>query len=192
MGGDILITLQTEHLDFSERLAKARTTESVQNNRGGRNGSPIGGRAGVKYDIIGARGECASYLWASPVRWNVRMPVGKVADLDSFIDVKTRPNHWQDLVIQETDPDHWAYLLVCACRHPIYQIRGWCWGHEGKQPRFYFDPPGGWAAFFIKADDTIIKHPALLLDELRWRQQLRKQTEDEHARENRAEGTDAA
>lgn len=101
---------------------------------------------------------------------------GGCPDLDDFIDVKGRPEHWHDLIVQPDDPDDWAYLLVRAHEHPKYHIVGWCWGREGKTVRIT-DPRGlggglPGPAHFVQETAPFMKSPGELFEEQRRRRRL--------------------
>lgn len=163
--------LAEDHLRFSDRLAARRQQAATTRNRPPHNGAPTDPDRALAYHRLGARTECAGYLYLKPVHWNTYVEhVHGVADLEDWIDVKGCLRSHHSLIVQRDDPEDWAYLLVCASRHPIYEAVGWCWGREAKVEIFRSDPVGGRAAFFVPRDAPIIKPPHLLYDELRRRQ----------------------
>ncbi len=134
--------------------------------------------------IAGLPGEVAGKLYLNPVIWNAFRSYGSIhnlADLEDWIDVKTRTKSWHDLIVQEDDPPGWAYLLVYSNRHPVYQIVGWCWGWEAQQKKFWDDPAGGRAAYFVKRAETIMKPPEELFAIVRQRQTMTKASNQLHA-----------
>jgi len=106
-------------------------------------------------NVKGARGECAAYLWFSPIVWHTYRDDGltDLPDLGDFIDVKTVVHRTPLLIVQPTAPDDWVYLLVNGEKHPHYTLEGWLWGREAKTRKYMWDPLGGRAAFFVPARD---------------------------------------
>jgi hypothetical protein len=129
------IRLEPQHIDFSDALGIKRNDYAIANNkaRHGVTGTP----AQTEWmNIVGARAECAGYLWLRPVLWNrwtdesIKMP-----DLDCFIDVKGRDRPGDDIFVHEDDPPDWAFLLISARKHPLYTVIGWRWASEVQKPR---------------------------------------------------------
>lgn len=126
-------------------------------------------------DILGTRCECAGWLYFWPkCHWHAWLEdVRGKPDLDDFIDVKGRPESWNDLIVQTDDPKDWAYLYVGAWDHPKYHIVGWCWGWEAKtvkitDPRGDKGGPPG-PAHFVPKNAPFMKSPGLLFLEQRRR-----------------------
>ena len=151
----ITIILTEQHLAYCEKLALARYQSAVRNARHGTNGAPDSGPVAEKIHRQGVFGECAAYLWLSPIKWHTYQEHGltNLPDLADFIDVKTVGNSRHRLIVQKECPDAWAYLLVNAENHPRYAIEGWLWGYEAKVPKYLTDPVGGREAYFVPTRD---------------------------------------
>jgi len=151
----ITVTLEREHLEYCDEIARKRQESADRHDRRGGNGAITRGGAALDMNVKGARGECAAYLWFSPIRWHTYRDdsLADLPDLGDFIDVKTVIHPRPLLIVQPTAPDHWAYLLVNGRRHPDYVLEGWLWGHEVKTPKYLWDPLGGRAAYFVPAAD---------------------------------------
>jgi hypothetical protein len=130
-------------------------------------------------DILGARGELVLKRWidersgVAPIPWNdlVDGANSRTPDLAEDIDVKTRSLPWHDLLVQDHQPEHFAYVLVFPTAHPTFCIRGWCWGYEAKQTRFWGDKARtGRPAFFVPQDSGVLRDPDELLELWRQRQ----------------------
>jgi hypothetical protein len=164
-------TLTAQHIEYCDALACRRRAAAIARNRPPGNGAPVERLAALQFDILGTRTECVGYLYLKPIKWHTFCDeIHNLPDLDDFIDVKGRSKDWYGLPIQKDDPESWAYLLITAERHPVYQIVGWCWGHEGKQSRFWPGPKLDRPAFFVPQDDLIIKPADELFDIVRRKQ----------------------
>jgi hypothetical protein len=56
-------------------------------------------------------------------------------------EVRTRPQHWMDLLVRHKDADHKATVCVTGF-FGDYRIWGWMWSHEAKQSQWLKDPTG--------------------------------------------------
>lgn len=154
----VTIRLENLHIDFADKLAVRRQDAADRRRRPAKNGAPTSRPRALAMHVLGTRTEAAGKLYLNPIAWNAFVEdVRDVPDLGDFIDVKGRSKSWHNLIVQEDDPANWAYLLVDASKHPIYSVIGWCWGHEAKQKKFWNDPAGGRAAYFV--DDRRILRP---------------------------------
>lgn len=104
-------------------------------------------------NIEGACGECAfakgrGLYWAAHTNTYTRFP--DVGD----VEVRTRTQHWHDLIIRKHDRPDRKYVLVTgqAYPKPIYRLRGWIWGYEAMQPEYLANHGGKGEAFFVPAD----------------------------------------
>lgn len=158
----VIVTLEAKHIAYADEVARKRHENAKRYAIKGGNGGPEAttGGAALAIDLLGARGECAGYLWLSPIKWHVACRGYEfldLPDLGDFIDAKTVGNSRHRLIVKQNEPDGWAYLLVNGERHPEYAIEGWLWGHEAKQPEYLRDPVGGRAAFFVPV--SALRHP---------------------------------
>jgi hypothetical protein len=61
---------------------------------------------------------------------------------------------------------------------PKYELCGWLWGHEAKQPQFEKVGPNGWPAFFVPHDRGILRPVETLIDVLIRRPLVTGRSED--------------
>lgn len=172
MSDSVWITLEREHIEFADDLARRWLESATSKNRPPTNGAPTDRKKAHKLDIIGARCEAAAKLYLNPVKWNICENIGgKIPDFEDWIDVKGRSKCTYDLCVQIKGNPWWAYLLVYGDKHPLYEIVGWCWGFEAQWTRIT-DPAGGRPGHFVKRDAPVMKPPKTLFNELRDRQRL--------------------
>ncbi len=62
----------------------------------------------------------------------------------------THPNGC--LLLHKDDADHDQFWLVTG-RGSGYWVRGWMMGHQGKQEKYWDDPKGGRACYFVPQED---------------------------------------
>ena len=168
------IRLEKLHIDFADDLAARRRGAALEIERGAREGHEIE-RPEFDLEVLGARCEAAGKLFLNPVKWHAfSRTVRDLPDLDDFIDVKGAPQAHHSLLVQEGQPDNFAYLLILGHAHPDYEIVGWAWGWECKKDRELSDPVGGMPAYFVGQDESILKPPDELREILRERQQPEK------------------
>ena len=169
----VWITLNPEHIAFSDEKGEARFDNAEVFDFAPHNNAPTDPVTSLWFNVMGVRGECAGYLYLKPVKWNAYKPgraALRLADLEDWIDAKTRHKAWHDLIVQKNDRPDWAYLHVLAHDHPRYCLVGWCYGREAKHDRFLKDPAGGREAYFVPQDSPILRPVADLLTEVRRRQ----------------------
>lgn len=160
----VRVSLSQVHIDYSDDIARKRHENAKANNIKGGNGGPEAkdGDAALEIDILGARGECAAYLWLKPIEWH-RYHKGAdftgLPDLGALVDVKTVDRAGKCLLLQPNAHADWIYLLVNAARHPEYEICGWMWGSEAKRDRF-LRTVGGRTGYFVPASE--LRSPASL------------------------------
>jgi hypothetical protein len=160
----MIIDLAPEHIEFATDLGKRRFDCAMREGRTSTNHGPNT----VEMHINGAIAECVVYLRLKPIKWHVSAVYrGKVADLEDFIDAKAVQTAHHCLIVQHSDPAHWAYVLVDGSMHPRHEIVGWLWGHEA-QVHPITDPHGGRPAHFIPRDK--LHEPRTLIPILRKRQ----------------------
>lgn len=166
-----IIVLEQKHLNFCQMLGTARQNNALKLGCAQVNNVPFNAD-GLHMHIAGAQGECACYLYLRPVRWN-KFPgtFAHSADFEDWIDVKSRAQSHHRLIVQRTSIPQWAYVLACLADLPRVKLIGWCWGLEAMHMRNWSDPVNGRPAYFVSADDPVIKPMYALRDLLRQRQQ---------------------
>ena len=107
----VWIKLEQQHIDYADdKVAKPRREAAKRLHRTPRNGASGEDVAAMAQDLLGARCECAGYLWLKPItggrpgghpegKWHTFRddPTKFVPDLGTFIDIKGRPKRDQDL-----------------------------------------------------------------------------------------------
>jgi len=105
-------------------------------------------KQGWQYHIEGALGECVvakhcELYWFSGIKGG--------ADVGEY-QVRTTANHNNRLIIHPDDSDDARFYLVTGL-NGAYRVQGWILGRDGKQEKYWSDPVGGRAAFFVPAGD---------------------------------------
>lgn len=93
----------------------------------------------------GCCGEMAFAKWIG-MFWSIGVVGG--GDVGSF-EVRTRSEHWHDLIIQDDDKPQAIFVLVTWEKFGEYHLRGWILGADGMDPAYRLDPAGGREAFFV-------------------------------------------
>ncbi len=167
------VVLDEAQIAEADQIAHMRRKNASGNNWRPGNNATREAKAALAMDIMGARAEAAGAVYCAPVEWHKESLRHDDPDLDTFIDAKGISQRGHSLILQPNKRDDWAYLLVDGSRHPRYEMIGWVWGHEGKQPKYWRDPVGQRGGYFIPADDPVLRPPEELLVELRKRQAAR-------------------
>jgi hypothetical protein len=174
-----LIKLEPIHIERADHFARRRQAAAIERNRQPHNGAPVEPIAAMSIQVLGVRCEIAGKLYLNPVTWNAfSARIHNLPDLEDWIDVKGRSKRRHDLMVQIGAPPNWAYLLVRAHNHPVYEISNWCWGYEARTVPIS-DPSGesgkrSGPAHFIPANHPVMKPPEELFAEVRRRQALDK------------------
>lgn len=171
----VWITLEQLHLDTCLKFANKRQTNADLFDLPPHNGAPNDPVSALAMHEAGIYGECAGKLYLNPVKWNAyRAGTNfREADLEDWIDIKTRSKDWHSLIVQADDPPEWAYVLACGHAHPRYCLIGWCYGKEVQKKEYWADPAGGRPAYFVKQTDPVLRPMQELYDEVRLRQARR-------------------
>lgn len=164
----ITIELTDEMIDYADNVACGRRWQAWKKSRKNHNGLTGTFDRMLAIDRLGARCELAGKRFLNPIRWNaISETIRRLPDLGDFVDVKGRAKGWHNLIVQKDDEDEFAFLLVSAERHPLYDITGWVWGKEAKRQEFWKEPVPGRPAYFIPAEK--LYDPADLLSIVRVR-----------------------
>ena len=159
------ILLSPEDIALADAVAHKRQAAAEAKGRISGNGGATRGSVALRNHIFGARCELAGKKYLDPIKWNDFSEIvnNDLPDLGDFIDVKGITQRHHRLVVQKKDRNDWAYLLVSSQHHPWYLGFGWLWGHEAKDERFWDDPVGGRAAFFVNTKLKPLRPPSELL-----------------------------
>ena len=137
------IHLTEEEIKHAISVGCARQMSSIKKNLKNANGFE-GDEWGV--NIEGAMGELATAK-ALNMNWDATVDTFKANDLEG-IQVRTRSNHYWDLIIRPNDDDEAIWVLVTG-KNGKYVVRGWCYGHEGKKKQWLKDYANRPPAYFI-------------------------------------------
>lgn len=165
------ILLEELHILYADDVAVNRMNFAKDNYYKPKNGGEWSGEITLWKDRLGARCEAAGKLYFNPVSWNLY--IHHLPDFDNFIDVKGVQHKHHCMIVQKDDPPHWAYVLVDASEHPIYDVVGWCWGWEAKQTGLTDPSRENRPAHFISRENQIMKPPHTLWELLRGLQKAR-------------------
>jgi hypothetical protein len=99
---------------------------------------------------LGTLGEMAvaEYLGMSDRVFSSAEPVWGSSDLPHDVEVKTRSRHWHDLIVQKGERPDKIVVLVTIEGGDI-RLQGWCKAGDVMEERYWSDPAGGRAAYFI-------------------------------------------
>jgi hypothetical protein len=134
----MIVTLTAEMIEYADYVAALRKGTAFFKGWAHRNG--LAGTFDELFALerMGTRCEVAGKVCLNPIRWNAFAERTKgLADLGDFIDVKGCARESDRLVVQRDAREDFAFLQVCAARHPDYIIGKWVWGREAKQERFW-------------------------------------------------------
>jgi hypothetical protein len=147
---DVVIEFTDEEKEAITDEAKRRHIYDTSRGMRGRNRAPASGEEAYWYNLLGCAGEMAvaKYLDLKPHLFQDKGPLRGSCDLPGGIDVKTRSQHWHDLIVQLDDEPDKIFWLVTIENKEV-RIRGWIGGHEAMREEFIKDPVGGRAAYFV-------------------------------------------
>jgi hypothetical protein len=95
--------------------------------------------------IEGAAGELAFAKWVGHY-WSGSVNTFKVPDVGS-VHVRTSVAN-RDLIVRPKDDDSGVYVLVRG-QIPEFEIIGWVYGHEAKQPLWLKNPNNGTPCYIV-------------------------------------------
>jgi hypothetical protein len=81
---------------------------------------------------------------------------GKAGDVDvgKRIEVRWSPEHSHRLIVQKSDKEESFYVFVTGSLGK-YRVHGYINGANAKKAKYWSDPVGGRAAYFIPKEDLI-------------------------------------
>jgi len=150
------ITLSSNSIFIACTTGIWRWLNSTKNGKRPKYGAPVGFQ-GLAIAILGAIGECAVAKWANKY-WD-----GDIGNYDADdvqgLQVRTVDSNSKRLIIHEEDKDEQPYILVYV-DPPNVMIKGWKFGNEGKNSKYWKDPSGKnrFAYFVDDADLVDMKH----------------------------------
>jgi hypothetical protein len=149
----IEIKLSNEEKTIAKLEAKRRQSDNESKNIKGRNGGEQYGAKALKMHLYGSFGEMAvaSYLNLKEYLYLEKIAVRGSCDLPYDIDVKTRSEHWHDLIIQLDDDPKKIFVLVTINKNCF--IHGWIKGEDIMNKKYIKDPAKGRKAYFIPSEE---------------------------------------
>jgi hypothetical protein len=128
----IQINLTTEQLGRAEREAHRRQAVNEARGLRGRNRAAATGSKALEMHLLGCIGEIAvaAHLGLEEYAFSESEAVRGSCDLPGGIEVKTRPRHGYDLLVQLDDDPSKLFVLVTHERGGATQIVGWARGHD--------------------------------------------------------------
>jgi hypothetical protein len=137
-------------LTKAECEGKRRQEVNEKKKLTGRNSGAAAGPRALEMHILGAKGELAvaQYLGLEPCVFQDLVPSRGSYDIPPNIDVKTRSQHWMDLVVQIDDSSNKVFVHA-TCVDSNVQMHGWAYGYEIMQPKYKKDPARGRPAYFV-------------------------------------------
>ena len=145
---DIVVELSEAEMLQAAIVAVQRNVENIFAGRHHKFGA--GSDNGWTMHIEGAAGEMAFAKWADRY-WSGSLGNLKADDVGS-VQVRTTSGHNNRLILHAEDPDDRRFVLLTGLA-PRFIIRGWIWGRDAKQEKYWKDPAGGRPAFFVPQDD---------------------------------------
>ncbi len=161
-GKDILVRLTSSELIQAAMIGTMRRIQDIKKGRRPQYG--IGHDREWQADMMGAIGELVVAKTLNRF-WNGALGDLGAADVDHSFEVRTRSEHWHDLLLHDKDKDDLPYILVTGY-NDVYVIRGWIYGLIGKSEQFWADKSekNRWA-FFVPQEilDPLSELPKTLL-----------------------------
>lgn len=140
--GSELVFIDFIEMHFIEVAATLRHNQNLLRMSSSEPGDHESAIEGQEKDIVGAYGE---YVFGKLTNQFISFVVADMksvkADAGTFQEVKSTPYRFGHLMVQKTDKDEKAYILV---RHWEYdktgawwRVGGWLYGMEAKQEKWY-------------------------------------------------------
>jgi hypothetical protein len=103
---------------------------------------------GYRIHAFGAAGELAAAR-ALGVPWVPTCNAGKVPDIAPDWQVRARARADYDLIVRPDDAQYERFILVLGHSYPVWDVAGWCYGHEAMHPEWWREHGGRPGAWFM-------------------------------------------
>lgn len=145
---EVVLTDQNKAMAWDE--AERRQSENEKNKRRSRNNGASYGARALSHHLYGAAGEVAvaKYLGLEEHLFADKQPVKNSRDLPCDIDVKCRPNHDWDLLVQLDDDPTKKFVLV-TIQNKTVLIQGWIQGNEAMRDEWIKEYVKGRPAYAV-------------------------------------------
>jgi hypothetical protein len=137
--------LSSEDMHWVETVARQRQDEAVRAGRPDRHG--YRGSDGYALHRLGAAGELVVARFLE-VPWEATVNTFKAPDIGDILQIRTRSEHWHDLIIRPDDSDDEVFVLVTG-EPPELIIHGWIVGRDAKQSQWRNEHGGRPMAYFV-------------------------------------------
>lgn len=149
----VTVKLTTAQLFCAATVGVMRRVDGLKKGRRDRWGAGQGSQ--WDRDITGALCEYAAARWANRC-WNGVASndeeLAGLRDVGDLFDARGITQSHHSLIIHPDDPDHVPFVLV-HCRAPQFDLLGWLFARDGKDPAYWADPTGSdRAAYFVPQD----------------------------------------
>jgi hypothetical protein len=134
----VCVKLSEEELLAARAEATRRQEQNESRGLKGRNKAPNKGAKAIEMHVLGCIGEIAvaKYLDLEEHVFQSRSPDRNSADLPGNIEVKTRPKHHYDLLIQLDDNPEKIFVLVTSESPEEPRLVGWIYGEDAMKAHF--------------------------------------------------------
>jgi hypothetical protein len=140
------VVLTSDELNEARKVGLLRQSEALKAGLKDKHGmSPADGE---RLHIQGAAGELVvSKFFGLPWAGSINT-FKSVADLDEAIEIRTRTQHWHDLIVRADDDPDRVYILVTGAG-PEFQVHGWIRGKDAQRPEWWKNHGGREWAWFV-------------------------------------------
>ena len=139
-----IVTLTKAERDYALSLALKRQTENLSLGR--RDAYGFSGANGL---LLHQHGVLCEFATAKGLRIQFRETTLGAPDIGRDIQVRGATRHHYGLIVHNEDPDHHRFVLTTHEQgSDEFHIRGWFYGRECKEPRFWRTSTGR-PAFFV-------------------------------------------
>jgi hypothetical protein len=144
----VLVTLSWAEIFLAAEVAKMRAIKNLQSRLADRYGDTE--RMGFDFHFLGCLGEIALAKHAGRY-WSGNVGNFRAADVGAY-QVRACGERHHCMILHHEDDDGHPFVNALALREllPAVQLRGWLFGHEGKQPGFWRECKR--PAFFVPAE----------------------------------------
>lgn len=142
----MIVTLTPQEVFLAAQTGLFRQISNLKNKRVHAHGFS---GTGWSEHITGAIGELV-VARALGSYWNGNLEDFSAGDVNNKIRIEVRTTNREKgrLICYEKDHDEAAFVLVTG-EYREYKIKGWVWGHEAKNQKYWDDPGTGRPNYFV-------------------------------------------
>lgn len=148
MANEIKVVLSKYEFFLAAQIGMTRSVQNIIAGRKDRYGAEVMDGWGIS--IEGTCGEAAVAKHLN-IFYTGNLGDLKACDINNSeknIEVRTAAKDYHSLILHPGDPDESLFILVTG-KAPVFYIRGWIRGKEGKDRKFWKDPTGTRPAYFV-------------------------------------------